>query len=83
MCVDVCAGAGAGAGGTQSSGMVAGPGRPHDRHFGKPKIVCLVPDEEDLALKQKINHRFRSFVCNPNLPLLILASRNVFGYPPF
>lgn len=53
MCVGVCAGAGAGAGGTRSSGTVAGPGRPRDLHSARPKIACLVPDEEDLVLKYK------------------------------
>lgn len=53
MCVGVCAGAGAGAGGTRSSGTVVGPGRPRDLRSVRPKIACLVPDEADLVLKHK------------------------------
>lgn len=47
----MCAGAGAGAGGTPSSGRVAGPVRRHGRHSAKPEIACSVPGGEGLALK--------------------------------
>lgn len=53
MCVGVCAGAGAGVGGTRSSGTAAGPARPRDPRSARPKIACSVPDGEDLVLKKK------------------------------
>lgn len=53
MCVGVCAGAGAGVGGTPSSGTAVGPARPRDPRSARPKIACSVPDGEDLVLKNK------------------------------
>lgn len=55
MCVGVCAGAGAGVGGTRSSGTAVGPARPRDPRSARPKIACSVPDGEDLVLKNKQN----------------------------
>lgn len=53
MCVGVCAGAGADAGGTRFSGTVGGPGRLRDLRSARPKIACSVPDGGDLVLKDK------------------------------
>lgn len=53
MCVGVCAGAGAGVGGTRSSGMVEGPARPRGLRSARPESACLVPDGGDLVLEYK------------------------------
>lgn len=47
----MCAGAGAGAGGTLSSGRAAGPARPRGRRSARPGTACSAPGAGGLVLK--------------------------------